>query len=130
MKIQLAYKFTGEDAEKLMGILKNITEILGNRGYEVYCPVLDDSKPAEENEILSHTFKLIDEADVLLALLSSDEKSEGMLMEIGYAVAKNKKIVTAIKKDIGNTRVKDTSHNIIEFENNDDLYGKLKGFEF
>jgi nucleoside 2-deoxyribosyltransferase len=129
LKIQLAYRYTGEKTSELLLVLKKIKEILISNNYKVYITVLDPDRPKEKKELYYNTLKKIDSCDILLALIRSNEKSEGMLMEIGYAIGKNKKIISAIKKDV-TTHLTDLSNEIIVFENNKDLFNKIKNFNF
>lgn len=48
-----------------------------------------------------------------------------MLLEIGYALAKKKKIILAIKKDIETTFIRAMADEVIEFEDVKDLSRKL-----
>jgi len=126
MKIQLAYKFTGEDTEKLTEELKIIKSILEERGHEIYIPVLDPERPDNKKELFLGTIDRIKDIDIFLVLMKSEAKSEGMLMEVGHAFGLGKKVILAINKDVKNTHLRELIDNIIEFENIDDLYNKLK----
>jgi len=50
-------------------------------------------------------------------------------MEIGYALAKRKQFILAIKKDIKTTFMREMADEIIEFENLEELYNKLTKFK-
>jgi len=127
MKIQFAYKYTGENIEELFEILKNIYSILNEKDrHEIYVPVFDENKPETEDKILEHTLEKLNHMDLLFVLIRSEDKSEGMLLEAGYAFAKRKKIILAIQKDIKNSRIRDIADKIIDFQDFEDLYNKLK----
>jgi nucleoside 2-deoxyribosyltransferase len=126
MKIQLAYRFTGENPEELTEQLKKIKSILENNKHTTYIPVLDPDRPKEKKALFLNTLKRLDSVDAILALIKSNEKSEGMLMEIGYAWGKNKKLIIAINKDVKNTHMREFADVIIEFSDINDLYKKLK----
>lgn len=126
MKIQLAYRFTGENEKTLLAQLKRIKTILENNKHKTYIPVLDPDRPSEKKALFLNTLKKLDSADAILALIKSDEKSEGMLMEIGYAWGKNKKLIIAINKDVKNTHMREFADILIEFSDIDDLYEKLE----
>jgi len=125
MKIQLAYKFTGENKGKLLELLGKIKEILEEK-HDVYIPALNKEKPVDEAEILIDTFRHIDEADVLVAIIRSNEKSEGMLLEIGYALGKNKEVIAIINKDVVGTRVGGIISKAIIFSDEEDLLNKMR----
>jgi nucleoside 2-deoxyribosyltransferase len=129
MKIQLAYRFTGENQQELTEILKQITKILENSGHQVYCPILDPNRPSEKKELFIGTINKIKETDSLLAIIKTSDKSEGMLMEIGAAFALNKKVIIAIKKDVKDTHLKDLSNQIIEFNDIKELCDELKNIK-
>jgi len=128
-KIFLSYKFTGEDTNKLAESLKKILSALRTAGYNVYCAIEDKECFKENNrtnkEIISHTLKQIDDCDMILAFLNSDQKSEGMLLEIGYATAKNKVLAIAIKNGIRTSFLTELAELLIEFHSVDDLCDKL-----
>jgi len=50
------------------------------------------------NEIIHQAFDEVKKSDAIIALIESEEKSEGMLLEIGYAKAVGKKLIVVIKK--------------------------------
>ena len=49
-----------------------------------------------------------------------------MLIEIGYAIAKGKRFILAIKKGVETTFIREIADKIIEFETLEELYSKLK----
>ncbi|MFH1358805.1 MAG: nucleoside 2-deoxyribosyltransferase [archaeon] len=126
MKIQLAYKMTGENREEVIEMLKEIKSILEEKSNEVYVPELNPDRPKTKKELYLDTLRKLDSADVLLAIIKSDDKSEGMLMEIGYAMGKDKKVVTAIWDCVKQTHLRELANQVIEFNNIDNLYKKLK----
>ncbi|MBU3913761.1 MAG: nucleoside 2-deoxyribosyltransferase [Nanoarchaeota archaeon] len=129
MRIQLAYRFIGENEEELTEMLKKICSIIGKSGNEVYCPALDSKKPKEKKYLFLNTLDKINESDALLAIIRTEDKSEGMLMEIGHALAEKKIFILAIQKDLRNTHMREFADKVIEFEDTNDLYdnlGKLK----
>jgi nucleoside 2-deoxyribosyltransferase len=79
--------------------------------------------------IMQTAFDYIDESDCYLQIIKSNEKSEGMLIETGYALAKNKKIISFIKKGVKTTWIKHLIENTTEYENTNDLFSKLKSIK-
>ena len=77
---------------------------------------------------MDYSYEELDKSDCLLAFVKSEEKSEGMLLEIGYAIAKKKKFILAIKKDAKTVFLREMANQIIEFDNLKDLYEKLSIF--
>jgi nucleoside 2-deoxyribosyltransferase len=77
-------------------------------------------------EIMDAALKHVDEADAQLIIITSNEKSEGLLLKAGYSIAKKKKIILCIKKGIKTKWLGDYTSKIIEFENFEDLYNQLE----
>ncbi len=129
MKIFLAYKFTGEIPKELTKILGQLKKILESQGHFVFCSLWKEDYFRENNftnkQILKHSLKEIKRSDIFLALVKSDEKSEGLLLEAGYAMAQDKKIVLLIKRDIPTVFLSEAADQIIEFSDLSELDDKL-----
>ncbi|MFQ5531843.1 MAG: hypothetical protein ACE5ES_04470, partial [Candidatus Nanoarchaeia archaeon] len=89
MKIFMGQKVTGEDIDRLKEENNTIVEELKKLGHEPYCTFLEAEfeKNADGNK-LNHAFDVICNCDTFLAIVRNDGKSEGLLIEIGYALAK------------------------------------------
>ena len=133
-KIFVSYRFTGEDFKELEKVLGDICSALSRLGHTNYCSI-SDSKMFEEKkftarQIMDYAFREIDKADIFLALVKSERISEGMLIEAGYAIAKNKKIILLINKNIKNHTFKRLfGDKAIEFTDFNDLKNKLGGLK-
>jgi nucleoside 2-deoxyribosyltransferase len=126
MKFFIAFKFTGEEQEKIRDNLKKVCSALEELGHSYYCTFFDEGLPKEDiKDLFNHAFEKLENSDIILVLVNSNEPSEGMLMEIGYALAKGKRVILAIDKGIGTTKTRDLIDEIIEFEDFDDLAVKL-----
>ncbi len=132
MKIFLSYRFTGEDPIELKDSLGKIVSVLRSSNHEVYCSLEDEdwfrAQKRTNKEIMEHAFAQLDNADLLLAYVKSDEKSEGMLLEIGYFVGKGKPFALALKNGVKTTSIKEMANPLIEFDTVDELCEKLKSF--
>jgi nucleoside 2-deoxyribosyltransferase len=131
MKIYLTYKLSGADKEKLKNELEKISQCLENIGYQTFIFYRDMNKWGEieisPDKILEKAFREIKNSDIVFVFLDKIEKSEGMLLELGYAKALNKKIILAIQKDIPKFYfTKSLSDMIIEFDNLENLIEKIK----
>ncbi len=127
MKWYIAYKFTGEDKDVLKDTMSSLIHFLENESNEVYCSLFDEGMVNIGNKkVFEKAFDKINNSNAILIFLNSDERSEGMLMEIGYALAKGKRVILAIKKDLGRTHLRDLIDEIIEFEDIEELKEKLK----
>jgi nucleoside 2-deoxyribosyltransferase len=122
MKIQLAYKFTGENTTELLEMLKKIKLILEKNGHIVYIPALDFDKPQDKKGIYIGTLKKIPNCDAFIAIITSEEKSEGLLMEAGHALGLGKKVITIVNKNIKKTHLRELSNNIFEFEDINEIF--------
>lgn len=130
MKLFLSYRFTGEDPKELEAALTKVKSALEAAGHSVYCSFWDESmfreKNHSNNDILTHSFKIIDGSDGLLAFVKSSEKSEGMLIEVGYALARGKRLILAVQKDVKTVFAREMAHQVVEFTDVDDLAAKLR----
>jgi nucleoside 2-deoxyribosyltransferase len=127
MKWYVAYKFTGEDMEILEETMKKICSYLEDAGNENYCSLFDSSIVDIGNKkVFEKAFDKIDKSDAVLVFVKSNDRSEGMLMEIGYALAKGKRVVLVIKKDVGRTHLREIIDEVIEFEDIEIKLAKLK----
>jgi nucleoside 2-deoxyribosyltransferase len=91
MRIFVAYRATGEDEHTLLQNLRIISDAIHTAGHEPYCTHLQKEAMPNADKIKT-AFGKIDESDALLAFVHSEEKSEGMTLEIGYAYGKKKPI--------------------------------------
>lgn len=133
MKVFVAYKYTGEDFGQLQRIIPDICKAIDSSGNGSFCSFFNDDFYKENKytagQILKYVFTEIEKADCILAFILSPEKSEGMLLEIGYALALGKKFILAIKKDLKTTFLHEMADQIIEFETIEELNEKLKKLE-
>ena len=127
MRLFLAQRITGENINKLREESTRIIDILKEKGHGCYCTLLEGEsfEKKSKKDIMNHAFKEIDNSDALLVILRSNDKSEGLLMEIGYSLNK-KKIILAINQNVKETYLKDIADSVIEFEDIEELYTKLK----
>ena len=130
MRFYIAYKFLGSDKDKLKSTLANITSMIEENGHESFIFYRDYQKwgkvKTSEDQIIMKAFTELKKSDVFFAFVENKEKSEGMLLEAGYAKAQNKKIILAIKKDINLRFLRSISDVIIEFGTLNDLRKKLQ----
>lgn len=129
MKYFLAYRFTGEDPKKLDGIIRGVCNSIESAGHNYFCSFFENDFYKKNNyfhkQILYYALKELDKCDIYLALIRSADKSEGMLLEAGYALAKGKTFYLAINKGVNTTFMKEIADKVIEFDNIEDLCHKL-----
>lgn len=129
MRIFLSYKFTGENEDELRPIIKNICSSLEKAGHATFCSFWKTAHFKEKNfnheQILKYAFNELDNCDCLLAFINSPIRSEGMCIEVGYALAKGKKVIAAIKDGVRSPFIESMANYLIEFDGLEDLYEKL-----
>ncbi len=128
MKIFIGQRVTGEDIEKLREECSEIISALEGNGHDAYCTIVegDDFEKSSAGDKMIHAFKRLDDYDAFLAILRNNSKSEGMLMEIGYSIAKGKKIILLKHKSATDTYLQEVSNEVIEYENIEDLIKRIK----
>ncbi|MEQ1500388.1 MAG: hypothetical protein ABL917_03410 [Parcubacteria group bacterium] len=135
MEVFISYKFTGEESSILSENLTRIKKGLENIGLKVYCNLFDDelitrSVNFKQKDWVFEAFNIIKNKQLLFVFLNSEEKSEGMILEIGYAIAKNIPIIVAVRSDIKNkTCLPGMANSIVVWENLEDLLTKISDLD-
>jgi len=133
MKIFIAYRYTGEDHAELKETLHKLCAALEKAGHSHFCSFWKDGFFNENNytrkQIMEHALKEIDGSDAVLAFVKSADRSEGMLLEVGYALAKGKKLILAIRNDVKTVFLREIAGRIIEFETIDELCRMLESLK-
>lgn len=126
-KIFIGQAVTGQDIEGLKKEMEKVYSVLKQKGHDVYSTLEEEGKGIFKKlgDWVIHAFKQIDKNDVFLVIIKTEHRSEGLLMEIGYALSKGKKIILAINENVKNTYLRDFTDNIIEWRDFDDLMTKL-----
>lgn len=120
---------SGEDINVLRKETKQVYEVLSQLGYRPYSSVVEGDKfEAKSNKAkMMHAFSKLNGFDYFLAIVRNERRSEGMLMEVGYCVAKNKGLIVAVNKRVrGKTYLDELADTVIEFDKFDDLIAKLR----
>jgi nucleoside 2-deoxyribosyltransferase len=91
MRIFLSFRYTGETYESLVHFFRPVCTALETQGHEVFCSLWREESYKQRGlgvqEMLQDAFSELSKSDVLLAVVRTNERSEGMLMEVGYALA-------------------------------------------
>lgn len=129
-KIFISYRFTGEDTEKLKKIMSQIHNAINDAGHDHYSTIFDsaqfDNEKWSGKQIMEKAFREIDKSDLIIFFVNSSDISQGMLVELGYSLAKNKKMILTIQKQIKDSIFRRQIEEVIEFEDIEDLKNKLK----
>ncbi len=131
MRIYVGYRYTGADKEALKKFLTNIGESLKISGHSTFMYFRDGGNwEGKEGQIpldkvIRESFDQIAKADAALFLLQSNDFSEGMLLDIGCAIALNKKVYLAKKLGCSLPKTESLATQIIEYESDSELLSKL-----
>ena len=127
-KLFIGQAVTGQDIKILQFEMEKITGILSTKDLKIYSTLELEGKNnfKTAGDWVKHAFDVIDNSDIFLAIVRTEHRSEGLLMEIGWCLSKKKKFILAIKEDVKNTYLKDMADEIIEFKDFNDLLIKLK----
>lgn len=128
-KVFCSYAFTGENETTVTERMGIITEAFRSAGVEAYCNLFDTRR-----ELLNGPKQFIDAAleelrtcDIVFAVMSSERRSEGMLIEIGAAYAAGKKIVLARHQSaLGKTYLDQLADKTVDWQTNADLQRLIK----
>ena len=97
MRIYIAYRFTGVPKSQLDELIDPVVKTLKQEGYDAFCNYYSDEKYKREKydlkRIMNHCYSELEDRDVVLCLIDTKELSCGMLLELGYAFAKEKKVI-------------------------------------
>jgi len=103
-RIFIAYRSTGEDLKTLRHRMRAVVEALEKSGHEVYVNAWEHerfrSAGMTRRQIIDEGFGELDASATVLVLIASDERSEGQIMEVGYAYAKGKRLIVAVKEGV------------------------------
>ncbi len=126
-KIFIGQAVTGHNVAALQNEMEKIYSVLKQKGFSVYSTLEEEGKNIfkKAGDWVIHGFKQIDSHDIFLVIVRTEHKSEGLLMEIGYALSKGKKIILAINENVKNTYLRDFTNYVIEWKNLEDLLNKL-----
>lgn len=125
----IAYRHTGEDIQELEQRIRTIETALATHGIQAYATLFDQESFTKNHtsasKIMEEAFQKIAVMDGLFVLIMNGDKSEGQLIEVGYAIASKKPVVVAYQKD-ANTYVPELANVAIAFEDLDDLAAKVR----
>ena len=131
-KYYVAYRSRGEAQEVLEERLNLTVAALRKAGIDAYCNFFDQDEYAKQHltyrQIMDKAFVWIDDSDGLFALVASNDKSEGQLVEVGYAFAKDKHIIAAVQQD-ATTLIEDLANETIRWRDLADLQTQLESLE-
>ncbi len=129
-KYFIAYRHTGENIDELEQRIRVVETALATKDIKAYATLFDEEQ-FEKNQttagqIMEKAFQKIAAMDGLFVLIMKGEKSEGQLMELGYALALKKPVIVARQKDVV-TYADQLTDLSFEFSDLADLSKKIQG---
>lgn len=134
MRIFLSYKFSGVEKERLDSTIIPILHLFRNTrifGYpfDVWCSYeLEDSyreSGYDPGKIMNDCFDHIDR-NYLFFMFVDKGFGEGMLIELGYALSRNKRIILIAHNSVKSTTVESLAEIVIRYEEMSDLLPRLE----
>jgi nucleoside 2-deoxyribosyltransferase len=130
MKLYICYQFKDSDLIELRRKLEILSEILESKGHHTFIHWRDAQKWNHEassdfKQIIEEAFEEVKNADAIVVFSNTTDKSEGILLEIGYGIALGKKLVWLTPPGNPQRFVRALSDCIIEYTNLDELEEKL-----
>lgn len=130
MRIFIAYKFSGVDHHTLRNQLTAISDAITKEGHESFIFFRDREKWGDVtltiDEIITGAFEELSRCDAVLVMQQGNEKSEGVLLEAGYAKALQKMLVVAVSTDAHRRLLTAIADHVVIFDDVNDLLPKLE----
>lgn len=127
-KYFIAYRHTGEDIMELEKRIRVVETALMTKSVQAYATLFDEEQFQKNSysagQIMERAFQKISIMDGLFVLINGDEKSEGQLIEVGYALALKKPVVVA-RRDGAKTYVDELTNLSIIYSDFNDLSHKI-----
>jgi nucleoside 2-deoxyribosyltransferase len=128
-RVFISYQFRGILKEDLFATIPKIHKAIETAGHNHYSTLFESEQYTTEKwsgkEIMNKAMKEIDSSSVVLFYVHKIPESQGMLVELGYALSKKKRCILAINKNITQSIFRRLIDEIIEFETLEDLTQKL-----
>lgn len=124
-KIFCSYAYTGEDKEVVESRMASIVEIFKRASVDVYCNLFDGATENYTNpkQFLDRAIEMMADYDTVFVIQTSARRSEGMLIEIGAAMAQKRTILLAQHKSaVGESYLSEIAEKTFVWETNENLY--------
>jgi len=134
MKAFISYKYTNEPIDKLKLLLSVVCDELDVAGVKPYCIFFEKAKgnipQKSPPEMMQMAFDQISQSNMLFVIQSSELCSEGLLMEVGYAIAKDIPVIVATQSSITNTYLPGMAAQSVRYDNLNDLRQQMAKLNF
>lgn len=79
---------------------------------------------------MEHAFSIIDHSDMLFVILTSENRSEGVLIEAGYCIAKNIPVVVAVQSGVKHTYLPEMASKTFRWTDREDLQHQIETTDY
>lgn len=130
-KVFISFAFTGQNKRLTQKRLKNLCTVFKAHGVSSYCDLFDKRiahlhRPAE---FIIDAIRQLKNHDILLVIKDSPHRSEGMLIEMGAALACNVPVITLLHESAQGTTYTDDpliSANVIVWNTEEELIAAVE----
>lgn len=78
--------------------LEKVEEVCSKKGFKTYLPHRDINQKLDSDTVFSNDIRLLDETDIIIAVLDGPDIDSGTAFELGYCYSKGKYLI-GIKTD-------------------------------
>lgn len=125
MKYFISYRHNGAESTRLKLLQQAIRDAFTETQHTFYSTYVHkqyfDSNRLSYTDILLHALHEINGYDRLLVILDSDEKSEGMLIEVGYCLAKSIPIIVVKNRRVKSHQFPAIADQVVQYDGLTDL---------
>lgn len=128
--IVISYRFSHVPLETVHQLVDPIYNILKTNGIDVFCNFYENDKYEKEHyavkAIMYECFSILDTKDTILCLVDTAEYSCGMILEVGYAVAKGKEVIVCSREGCQIKTLDHIATKTLTYKDYDDLLAQIK----
>lgn len=129
MRIFIAHKFQNVKKNELREKIERVASILEGNGFQTFNYLRDKENWEPKNfppgKVIKETFNEIRKCDALLTFIDSNESSEGIFLEFGFAKALGKKTILLISNKLSSPTLEAIADQVIKFSNRKEIDKKL-----
>lgn len=126
----ISYRFSGIPESQLNQLIHPIYSYFRDNNVDIFCNYYRDKFYVDNlwnaKMIMTECFENIDKSHTIICLVDTDKYSCGMLLEIGYALAKNKNIVVCSRINCEINTLCEMASSNIKYSNYSELLSSLK----
>jgi nucleoside 2-deoxyribosyltransferase len=132
MKLFCSTAMTGENEVEVTERMKLVVDTLQAAGWEAYCQSLDPHvRKLQQQGVkaqLDYAFEVLATCEALAVIVTSDRRSEGVLMEVGAALAAKKPVYLFWHElaDANGSHLPKIATKVFEWQSEDELSSALQ----